>query len=95
MLAGLEGLDHQRAMGPALGENGDGVHIGSEHGVKVVDDAVQVLLFHKCGRALRQDVGDDNAADAGVQLEKLGKLAGELAGSDKAEGNGHRKAFLR
>jgi hypothetical protein len=86
---------HQRSVGPALGENGDGIDVGSEQGFEVFDDTVKILPGCQGSSALWKDVGNDNAADTGVELEELGELAGELTGSNKTEGNGHRKAFLK
>ena len=77
--------DHQRTVGPALGEDRHRVHVGGEQSVDVVDHARQVLLGDQLLGALRQQVGDLHLADRRVQMEELGEGAGELAGSDHAE----------
>ncbi len=90
MLAGVEALEHQRAVRPALGEDRDRVDVlRFQHGLVRREGAGEALCGDELFGPVGQQVGDVDVADAGVGLEQGGELARELAGADDADGEGH------
>jgi hypothetical protein len=96
VLAGLQRLQHQGTVGPALGEDRHGVDVwAGEHVLERGERAGEVELVDELLRPFRDDIGGVQGRDARVLVEQDGEVAGELAGSDHAEGERHAGSFRR
>ncbi len=93
VLARAQRFEHERPMGPALGEDRYRIHVGGEHRGEVGDGAVELLGLIEFRGALREEIGHQDAGNLGMELEQLRELAGELAGADDANGDRHEQPF--
>ncbi len=85
MLPRAERLLHQRAMRPALGEDGDGVDVGGQEIFEARLDARQVEAVRSLGGTVSKLVHHIHVTDAGVEIEQVRKLAAELSDSYYAD----------
>jgi hypothetical protein len=85
VLARQQRVDHDLAVGPALGHHRDRVDVGGEHLLGRRDRAVQLELLVGLGGALRQHVGHDDGRDVRMQLPQPDEAPGELSGSDDTD----------
>ena len=93
VLARLEGCNRLRSVRPPLREDRDRVDVGGEQRVDVVERAGKIALADQGSGPFGDHVGDVDVPDSGVQGEQGGEVAGELPGSDDADGD-HGCAFL-
>ncbi|MCY1221099.1 hypothetical protein D9M72_331430 [compost metagenome] len=85
MLSGPQRLLHQRAVGPALGEDGHGVDVGRQELLEARLGAVKPPALKSCGGAFGPFVDDVDLADSRVELEEVGEMASELSDADDSD----------
>ncbi len=85
VLAGLERLEGQLAVAPALRHDGHRVDVGGQQRVDVGEAAGEAVLLDVLRGPLRDEVGHVDLLDGGVQLPEADETPGELPGSDDTD----------